>query len=73
MIADTKVKANGHRFHVSFILLLVDTVRHNMTFFVNINIDTLEHELKLQKAVHRHVRCTDLLHTPGTDAAIWEA
>lgn len=73
MIADTKFKANGHRFHVSFILLLADTVRHNMTFFVNINFDTLEHELKLQKAVHRHGRSTDPLYIPGTNAAIWEA
>lgn len=73
MIADTKFKANSHRFHVSFILLLVDTVRHNMTFLVNINFDTLDHELKLQKAVHRHVRSTVPLHIPGTNAATWEA
>lgn len=49
MIADTKFKANGNRFHVSFILLLVDTVRHNMTFFVNMNFDTLDHELSYRK------------------------
>lgn len=43
-----------------------------MTLFVNINFDTLDHELKLQKAVQRHVS-TDPLHIPGTNAAIWEA
>lgn len=43
-----------------------------MTFLVNMNFDTLDHELKLQKAVHRHVRSTDPLHIPGTNAATWE-
>lgn len=44
-----------------------------MTFFVNINFGTLDHELKLQKTVHRHLRNTDPRRTPGTNAALWEA
>lgn len=41
-----------------------------MTFFVNINFYTLDHELKLQKTAYRHLRNTDPLHALGTNAAI---
>lgn len=42
-----------------------------MTFFVNINFDTLvDHELKLQKTVYAHLRNTAPPHPLGTNAAI---